>query len=251
MKQIRTVIADDERLARARLTRLLERRDDIEIAGVARDGNETVAMIAELQPDLLLLDIQMPMLSGFEVLAAAGNKRPFVIFTTAYDDYALQAFEVHALDYLLKPFDAERLDGAVTRAVQMIRGVRRGNGAASNFLHPLAPPRRFVIRSAGRILFLPLAEVDWIEAADNYVYLHCGRQKHLMRGSIKTLDEQLRDTSFVRIQRSTIVNSARVRQIVPQSHGDCEVVLASGASLSASRTYAPRLREVMSVSPRR
>lgn len=245
MKRIRTVIADDERLARARLTRLLERRDDIEIAGVARDGDETVTMIAELQPDLLLLDIQMPMLSGFEVLAAAGDKRPFVIFTTAYDDYALQAFEVHALDYLLKPFDAERLDGAVTRAVQMIRGVRRGNGAASDFLHTLSPPRRFVIRSAGRILFLPLAEVDWIEAADNYVYLHCAKESHLMRGSLKSLDKQLRDTPFLRIHRSAMVNSTRVRKIVSQSHGDCEVVLSSGTSLTASRTFAPRLRAAM------
>ncbi len=246
MNRIRTVIADDERLARARLTRLLARRDDVDIAGVARDGEEAVAMIAELQPDLLLLDIQMPMLSGFEVLAAAGRKPPFVIFTTAYDEYALRAFEVHALDYLLKPFDAERLDGAVTRAVEVIRGLRRTDDGAREFLRSFAAPRRFVIRSSGRILFLPLGEVDWIEAADNYVYLHCGKQSHLMRGSLKRLDQQLRDTAFVRIHRSAMVNTARVRKIVPQSHGDCEVVLASGASLTASRTFASRLRAALS-----
>ncbi len=242
---IRALIVDDERLARARLVRLLRRREDVEIVGVACDGDEAVQMIAELRPDLVFLDVQMPGLSGFDVLDAVGlqsngNRMPAVVFTTAFDQYALRAFEVHALDYLLKPFDEERLSASLDRAAAMIRGSRADPGLRP-FLEQMAPPERFVVRTPGRIVFLPLAEVDWIEAAGNYVYVHAGRERHLIRGTLKAIESRFA-SSFARIHRSAIVNLERVRELAPRAHGDCEVVLRGGARLPVSRTFAARLR---------
>lgn len=236
---IRALIVDDERLARARLVRLLRRREDVEIAGVACDGDEAVVMIAELRPDLVFLDVQMPGLSGFDVLEAI-ESRTNVIFTTAFDQYALRAFEVHALDYLLKPFDEERLSASLDRAAAMIRGARADPGLRP-FLEQMAPPERFVVRTPGRIVFLPLAEVDWIEAAGNYVYVHAGRERHLIRGTLKAIESRFA-SRFARIHRSAIVNLERVRELAPRAHGDCEVVLRGGARLPVSRTFAARLR---------
>jgi two-component system, LytTR family, response regulator len=242
---LRALIVDDERLARARLVRLLRRREDVEIAGVACDGDEAVEMLAELQPDLVFLDVQMPGLSGFDVLDAVssrsnGNRMPAVVFTTAFDQYALRAFEVHALDYLLKPFDEERLSASLDRATAMIRGARADPGLRP-FLEQMAPPERFVVRTPGRIVFLPLAEVDWIEAAGNYVYVHAGRERHLIRGTLKAIESRFA-ARFARIHRSAIVNLERVRELAPRAHGDCEVVLRGGARLPVSRTFAARLR---------
>ena len=242
---LRALIVDDERLARARLVRLLRRREDVEIAGVACDGDEAVQMIAELRPDLVFLDVQMPGLSGFDVLDAVslgsnGNRMPAVVFTTAFDQYALRAFEVHALDYLLKPFDEERLSASLDRATAMIRGARAEPGLRP-FLEQMAPPERFVVRTPGRIVFLPLAEVDWIEAAGNYVYVHAGRERHLIRGTLKAIESRFA-ARFARIHRSAIVNLERVRELAPRAHGDCEVVLRGGARLPVSRTFAARLR---------
>jgi two-component system LytT family response regulator len=236
---IRTLIVDDERLARARLVRLLRRRQDIEILGVACDGDEAVVMIAELRPELVFLDVQMPGLSGFDVLDAI-DSRTNVIFTTAFDQYALRAFEVHALDYLLKPFDEERLSASLDRAAAMIRGARADPGLRP-FLEQMAPPERFVVRTPGRIVFLPLAEVDWIEAAGNYVYVHAGRERHLIRGTLKAIESRFA-SRFARIHRSAIVNLERVRELAPRAHGDCDVVLRGGARLPVSRTFAARLR---------
>lgn len=241
---IRTLIVDDERLARARLVRLLRKREDVEIVGVACDGDEAVLMIAELRPDLVFLDVQMPGLSGFDVLDAIEidgvERMPVIIFTTAFDQYALRAFQVHAIDYLLKPFDEERLSASLDRAAAMIRGSRTDAGARE-FLEQMAPPERFVVRTPGRIVFLPLAEVDWIEAAGNYVYVHAGRERHLVRGTLKAIESRF-DARFARIHRSAIVNLERVRELSPRAHGDCEVVLRGGARLPVSRTFAPRLR---------
>lgn len=242
---IRALIVDDERLARARLVRLLRRREDVEIVGVACDGDEAVQMIAELRPDLVFLDVQMPGLSGFDVLDAVGprsngNRMPAVVFTTAFDQYALKAFEVHALDYLLKPFDEERLSASLDRAAALIRGARADPGLRP-FLEQMAPPERFVVRTPGRIVFLPLAEVDWIEAAGNYVYVHAGRERHLIRGTLKAIESRFA-SRFARIHRSAIVNLERVRELTPRAHGDCEVVLRGGARLPVSRTFAARLR---------
>lgn len=247
---LRALIVDDERLARARLVRLLRRREDVEIVGVACDGDEAVEMLAELRPDLVFLDVQMPGLSGFDVLDALrprpnvphlnGNRMPAVVFTTAFDQYALRAFEVHALDYLLKPFDEERLSASLDRAAAMIRGARADPGLRP-FLEQMAPPERFVVRTPGRIVFLPLAEVDWIEAAGNYVYVHAGRERHLIRGTLKAIESRFA-SRFARIHRSAIVNLERVRELAPRAHGDCEVVLRGGARLPVSRTFAARLR---------
>ena len=237
MDPVRTLIVEDERLARARLTRLLRQRDDVEIVGSAADGDEAVELIAGARPELLLLDIQMPSRGGFEVLdPLEDDELPFVIFTTAFSEHALRAFEVHALDYLLKPFDEERLHAAIDRAVKIVRGTREFNEGR-------APLTRLIVREPGRILFLDAGDVDWIEAAENYVYLHAGPRKHLVRGTIKSFAERLDPARFVRIHRSAIVNLARVRELVSRTaHGDYEVVMADGTRLVASRSYASGLR---------
>jgi two-component system LytT family response regulator len=233
------LIVDDERLARTRLRRLLAERNDVEVIGAAEDGDEAVSMIDQLRPDLLFLDIQLPGLSGFDVLAAISGDPPFIIFTTAFDQYAVRAFEVHALDYLLKPFDGERLHPAVDRAIALIRGAR----STERFLEELAPKsiERFVVRHAGRIVFVAVEQIDWIEAADNYVYLHAGSESHLIRGSLKTIESRL-GPGFVRIHRSAIVNASRIRSLKPLSHGDYDVELTSGSHLTSTRTFAARLR---------
>jgi len=218
VSRVRALIAEDEPLSRRRLERLLRRRDDVETVGAARDGEEALAMIAVLAPDLLFLDIQMPGLGGFDVLREiGGHGRPFVIFTTAYDQYALRAFEVHALDYLLKPFDQMRLDAALDRALPLIRGSEW--------------TQRFVVRSGGRILFLRAEEIDWIGAADNYVYLHARGAAHLVRMTLKSMEQKLDPSRFARVHRSTIVNLDAVREIAGG-----EVVMRDGTRLAASRS---------------
>jgi two-component system LytT family response regulator len=234
---IRALIVDDERLARNRLVRLLRRREDVEIAGAAADGEEALALIAKTQPELVFLDIKMPGLSGFDVIAAAGERMPHVIFTTAFDEHALRAFEVHALDYLLKPFDEERLFASLDRAAALLRSAR--------------VPRleTIVVRAPGRIVFLSWNEVEWIEAAGNYVYVHAGKEKHLLRATLKQMEARLDARRFTRVHRSAIVNVTRVRELRPRAHGDAEVILRSGALLTASRTYAARLRRRMAARP--
>ena len=238
MDPIRALIVEDERLARARLVRLLRRRDDVEIAGIASDGDEAVQLIHGVRPELLFLDIQLPSRTGFDILAAFDDDElPFVIFTTAYHEHALRAFQVHALDYLLKPFDEERLGEAVDRAVRIVRGARAVAQRGVREVLSGAPLSRLVVREPGRILFLDAADVDWIEAAENYVYLHARGKKHLVRGTIKSFAERLDPKQFVRIHRSAIVNLARVRQVEPRA-----VVLHDGTKLPMSRNFATELR---------
>ncbi len=221
MTRVRALIAEDEPLARRRLERLLRKRDDIEVVGAARDGDETLALVAALAPDLLFLDIQMPGLGGFDVLREIGGAgRPHVIFTTAYDQFALRAFEVHALDYLLKPFDQSRLGAALDRALPLIHHSMGGSEWT----------QRFVVKSAGRILFLRADEIDWISAADNYVYLHAGGAAHLVRTTLKSIEEKLDPRRFARVHRSTIVNLDAVRELAGG-----EVVLRDGTRLPVSR----------------
>src|SRR4051812_21116359 len=227
MAALRVAIVDDEQLARQVLREYLSRVADVEVVAECANGFEAVKAVAELRPDLLLLDVQMPKLSGFEVLELVG-KDVAVIFTTAYDQYALRAFEVHALDYLLKPFDDVRLDAALDRALPMIRG---GEWT-----------QRFVVKSAGRILFLRAEEIDWIAAADNYVQLHAGRASHLVRTTLKAIEQKLDPARFLRVHRSTIVNVESVMQFIPSAHGDCEVVLRDGTRLPVSRTFSDRVR---------
>jgi two-component system, LytTR family, response regulator len=263
--RIRTLIVDDEPLARQRLRRLLEADPDIAILGECGDGERAVADLRDLRPDLLFLDVQMPVLDGFGVLQAltetspsAGKKEPgessndplpVVIFVTAHDRYALKAFEVHALDYLLKPFDKARFVAALERAKAQ---VRQGSAAALHErlqeLLQAAPvrragPERLMVKSGPRISFIRIADIDWIEAAGNYVRLHVGKEDHLLRESLTALEKKLDPARFVRVHRSTIVNLDRIRELQPVFHGDYVIILRDGTELGLSRSCREKLEE--------
>lgn len=248
--KIRALIVDDEPLGRERVRALLHEDAEVEVVGEIPDGRRAVAAVEKLKPDLLFLDVQMPEMDGFAVLdAIAGKHMPAIIFVTAYDRYAVQAFEVHALDYLLKAFDRERFGKAVERAKEEIR--RSREGALSERLaglledlesrKPLAT--RMVIKSGGRIFFLPVEEIDWVEAADNYVCIHAGSETHLMRETLQALESRLNPAKFFRIHRSTIVNIDRIRELQPIFHGDYSVRLRDGTELTLSRSYREKLGE--------
>ena len=248
--KIRAIIVDDEPLGRERIRTLLADDSDIEIVGESADGRKAVSSIAKLNPDLLFLDVQMPEMDGFEVLESiAGAEMPVVIFVTAYDKYAVKAFQVHALDYLLKSFDRDRFTEAVRRAKTEIAKGREHHldERLASLLEDLQErrprPERLVVRSGGRILFLRVEEIDWIEAADNYVSLHVGRESHLLRGTMASIEERLDPRKFLRIHRSTIVNLDRVAELSPLFHGDYEVRLRDGAKLTLSRGYREKLQE--------
>ncbi|HEY8182941.1 MAG TPA: LytTR family DNA-binding domain-containing protein [Thermoanaerobaculia bacterium] len=229
MTRVRALIVDDEPLARARLQRLLRARADVEVVGSAANADEAVEKITELAPDLIFLDVQMPGLGGFDVLRQiGGGGRPFVIFTTAHAQYALRAFEVHALDYLLKPFDEERLNASLDRALPIIGGSEW--------------TERFIVKSAGRIMFLRADEIAWIAAADNYVYLHVNGGSHLVRDSLKAMEKKLDPERFARVHRSAIVNLSSIAELKPLDHGDYEVTLRDGTRLTATRKFSTRLR---------
>ena len=248
--KIRTLIVDDEPLGRERVRTLLARDDDIEVVGECGDGKKTIAAIEKLKPDLLFLDVQMPELDGFGVLEAiSGKPMPAIVFVTAFDKYALQAFEVHALDYLLKSFDRERFEATLKRAKQAIRRSREGtlNERLAGLIEDLEAkkerPTRLVIRAAGRITFLRVDEIDWIEAADNYVRVHVGKEAHLMRETLQSLEKRLDPGKFLRIHRSHLVNLERIRELRPIFHGDYLVKLVNGTELTLSRNYREKLLE--------
>ncbi|HKB41991.1 MAG TPA: LytTR family DNA-binding domain-containing protein [Gemmataceae bacterium] len=249
---IRTLIVDDEPLCRERLRTLLADDPDFTIVGECGDGAEAVATLRETPCDLVFLDVQMPVMDGLEVVEAIGPERmPTVIFVTAYDRYALRAFEVQALDYLLKPFDRERFEKALGRAKAHVQ--RDQSAEASRQLLALLgdtrPGRkhleRLVIKSGGRIFFLKMEEIDWIEAAGNYLRLHVGTETHLLRETMNALEGRIDPERFLRIHRSTIVNIERIREIQPLFHGDYVVLLRDGTELTLSRTYRQRLQEVL------
>jgi two-component system LytT family response regulator len=231
---IRAAIVDDEPLARSNLKALLKRDPDVEIVSECGSGLEALAEIRKKKPDLVFLDVQMPECDGFDVLEQLGASMPAaLVFVTAYDQYALRAFESGALDYLLKPFDTARFARALERAKQRI-------GMASG-----GPPQRIerlAIKNAGQVLFLKLSEIDWIEAADYYVCLHVGARAHLLRRSMAEVDEELQGAAFCRIHRSAIVNLERVRQLETGEDGGADVVLTSGKRLPISRRYKKDLQ---------
>ena len=245
--KIRTLIVDDEPLARERIRTLLQEEPDIELIGECDNGATAVETISEKQPDLLFLDVQMPELDGFGVLDQIKDRpMPAVVFVTAHDSFALQAFEVHAIDYLLKPFDRERFKKALDRAVQTIK--RRQTDELSHRLSallaevkPEARIDRLAIKSAGRVIFLRLDEIDWIEAADNYVSLHVGNESHLHRETMTAMEERLKGGKFMRISRSTIVNVDRIKELQPLFHGEYSVILRNGTRLTLSRGYREKL----------
>ena len=250
--KIRTLIADDEPLARERLRKLLEEEAELEVIGECSNGREAVTAIKKDQPDLVFLDVQMPELDGFGVLAKlAGEKLPAVIFVTAHDKFALQAFEVHALDYLLKPFDRQRFQKALRRALDHIKRDQAGElkERLSSLLGDLKSdakyPARMAVKSSGRVIFLKIEDIDWIEAADNYVSLHIGAESHLHRETMSALEERLPPNKFLRISRSTIVNVDRIKELQPLFHGEYSVILRNGTRLTLSRSYRDKLNHLM------
>ena len=252
--KIRAVIVDDEPLARDRVRMLLLGVDDIEIAGEFGDGRSAVTGILELRPDLLFLDVQMPELDGFGVLQLVGAEQmPVTIFVTAYDQYALEAFDVSAVDYLLKPFDRERFLRALAQARKQIPSApsHPPEDLQSRLLSLLqqvtkkAFLERLVIKSAGRISFLKTDEVDWIEAAGNYVRLHVARESHMLRETMSSLESKLDPAKFVRIHRGAVVNLERIKDLQPLFHGDHQVMLRDGSRLTLSRSYRENLERVL------
>jgi len=250
---IRTLIVDDEPMARASLRVLLGGDPDIELIAECSSGADAVAAIAVHDPDLVFLDIQMPRMSGFEVLAAVGDHRRFgVVFVTAYDAYAIAAFDVQALDYVLKPFDDRRFHRAVERAKGRIRHARLDH-LASELVHVVAgasaergdPADRIAIRDGARTVFVALAEIDWIEAADYYVQLHVGARSYLHREPMRDLEARLDPRRFMRIHRSAIVALDRIAEMRPSAHGDHCVRLRDGTELRLSRTRRARLRALL------
>ena len=252
--KIRVLIVDDEPLARDRLRRLLGDFADLTIVGECAHGREALETIPDLHPDLLFLDVQMPELDGFSMLAALAPKdRPAVIFTTAYDKFAVRAFEVHAIDYLLKPFDQERLRAAVERARNSLLQAESDplQARLTELLKEVRPMAatldRISVKSGGRIVLIRLEEIDWIEAADNYVSLHVGKATHLLRETMTTLEARLDATRFLRISRSLIVNKQRVKELHPMFHGDFALILQDGTKLNSSRNYRHKLKESFGV----
>lgn len=255
---IRVVIADDERLARQKLRMLLEAEPQLSVVSECQDGRQTVLAINSFHPDLLLLDIQMPDFDGFQVLhEIPAREMPVVIFTSAYDQYAIRAFEAHALDYLLKPFDQERLHQAIERAraelqksdkreithrlLELLSEMKSGVVSAA----PPLPQNRLVIKAKGRVIFLNLDEIDWIEAAANYVRLSVGKESYLLRETISRTSERLNPNEFIRIHRSVIVNVRKIKELIPVNSGEYIVVLKSGKELSCSRGYRALLQRVI------
>lgn len=249
MTPLRVLTVDDEPLVRRGVARFLEQSPDVTWIGEARDGAEAVALIERHAPDLVLLDVQMPEMDGFEVLAQIEpDRRPAVVFITAYDQYALRAFEVHAVDYLLKPFDDDRLATAIARARERLAAPPGEDGVDALVREHRAQRtrvERFMVRSGGRIYFVDAREVDWFEAADNYVRLHVGDRPHLVRDTIKHLASKLDPSLFVRIHRSTIVNISRIRELRPLPSGDGDIVLSDGVTLRLSRSFREPFERVM------
>jgi two-component system LytT family response regulator len=247
---LRALVVDDEPFARARVCDLLAAEAEVEVVGEARDGLEAVAAIRRERPDIVFLDVQMPELDGFGVLEAlAGEKLPVVIFTTAYDQYALKAFEVQALDYLLKPIDPDRFQQALQRAHSQ---VGRDDALRAELLELLQslPNRpkfleRLVVKTGGRISFLRVDEADCFEACGNYIRLCLGSEEHLVRMTMAVLETRLDPNRFLRIHRSTIVNVERVKELQSTFHGEYVVLLRNGRRLTLSRGYREKLQQIL------
>ena len=252
VKKIRTMIVDDEPLARKRIRTLLVDHEDIDVIDEATNGKDAIVAIRDHKPDLVFLDVQMPKVDGFRVLEAlASEDLPVIIFVTAYEEHAIRAFEINALDYVLKPFDTERFTTAVERAREQIElrqvgddGLRqRLLGVLEELKAPEQYRNRLTIKAQGRIYVLDVEKIDWVEAADKYVRIHSGKDEHLLREPIHHLQRRLDPSRFVRIHRSTIVNLSAVRELKPLVHGEYRVYLRDATELTLSRTCRARLLE--------
>jgi|SRR4051794_4167526 len=246
MSTVKALIVEDERLAANALHRMLLADTQIHVVGIAADGKTAVNKIQTLKPDIVFLDIEIPEMNGFDVIDAVGiDNMPVVIFVTAYDKYTLRAFEVHALDYLLKPFEEGRLAAALDRAKRELEFRRTYQKTKLGGLMESVAERRglkrFPIKSGGRTVFLQLEEIDYLEAAGNYVRLHIGGQEYLTRDTMSSFESKLSDSDFVRIHRSVIVNRKRIKELRPWFTGEYVVMLTTGKELTLSRGYRDRL----------
>ena len=253
MNKIRACIIDDEAIACRKIQRLLKEDEEIEVVAICRNGADAVETIERFTPDLVFLDIQMPEMDGFQVLKNARvDQLPHVIFVTAYDSYAIQAFEIHALDYLLKPYDRKRLQKALERAKSQIAQQQRSNSNTDELRTILtemaAPPRyleRLIVKDRGVVTFVKAEEIDWIEAQGKYELVHAGQQTHLVREGMAKLEAELNPKKFVRIHKSTIVNLDRIEKLEPLFHADFRVFLKNGTTLTISRRYRQKMEAVL------
>jgi two-component system, LytTR family, response regulator len=251
---MRVVIVDDEEFARRGVRARLERQEDVEIVAECRNGREAIDAIRRSSPDVVFLDVQMPGKTGFDVIDGVGlESLPYIIFLTAHDKYATRAFDVRALDYLLKPIDDDRFDLALSRARESLTQAReRSLGervvALAQELKASGSPGssdRILIRSGGRVMFVKIAEIDWVEAAGDYVSIHSGKRSWLLRETIGALEKRLERHGFVRIHRSTIVKVARVSEMRTIDNGEYIVVLQDGTQLKLSRNFREALRPLL------
>ena len=249
---LRTVVVDDERLPRERMSNLVSAHPDLELAGQAEHGAAALDVIVESRPDLVFLDIQMPELDGFQVISALDDDvLPAVVFVTAYDEYAIRAFEVDAIDYLLKPVTAERFAAAVSRVLSRIEcregtvdtPIREFASRASEAR--AAPTTRFVARRGSKHYFVRVADIDWIEAVGNYIRLQTGDKSHLIRETMKGVEAKLDPSEFVRVHRSVIVAIERIQSIEAREHGEYVVTMRNGTKFVSSRGYSDRVRALI------
>ncbi len=240
---IRVLLSDDESLARERLRSLLEEEPDLDIVAECGDGKSAISTIKREKPDLVFLDIQMPETDGFGVVSTLRDEMPLTIFVTAYDGYAMKAFEVHALDYLLKPVVKERLSEALEHARKQLQHPSEAmfQRRVLNLLGELDSrqntPQRIVIKADGEIVCLRPNEIDWAESAGNYVCLHVGANTHILRETITSLESRLGERQFLRVHRSTLVNVDRIKTLRPSLYGDYAILLRDGTKLTLSRGF--------------
>ena len=250
-----TLIVDDEPLAREGLRMWLAGDAEVSAIHEAKDGREAVAAIRNKRPDLVFLDVQMPEMDGFSVVQEIGADRmPAVVFVTAHDQHAIQAFEINAIDYLLKPVTEERFAQALARAKTRLqaRPADDANRRIIGLLETIVSPRRHVkrlaVRTAGKTVFVDVEEIDWIEAAENYVQLHCGKAGHLLHVPMNTLEKSLDPEVFLRVHRGIMVNVGRIKELQPGLHGEFVITLQSGIRLRSGRTYHEKL-SVLAANP--
>ena len=234
-------------LARKRVRRYLSIDPEIEIIGECANGNEAAVMIPQLKPDLVFFDVQMPGMSGFEVLEKLSDtKMPVIIFVTAYDEFAIQAFEVNALDYLLKPLNRERFYKALNRAKSLINLQKAGNNNSNlqNLLENIKNnfPKRLTIKANGKVIFLLIDEIDWIQSAGNYLEIQAGKESYLTRETLNQIEQKLDPEKFIRIHRSVLVNLDRIKEMHPLFSGDQEIILRNGKRFTMTRNYRNNLR---------
>jgi two-component system LytT family response regulator len=248
--KIRTILVDDEPLARNKLKLFLADEPDFEIVRECTNGKDAIAALNKHRADVLFLDIQMPEVDGFEVVESVSPDRlPYVVFVTAHDAFAVRAFQIHALDYLLKPFDRERLKQSLARVRKALQQttIERQHNQILSLLNDLKSrqerPRRLLLKSAGRVYFVNVQEIDWVESEGNYLRLHVGNESHLMRQTMNTLERLLSPSQFIRIHRSTLVNIERVKELQPWFGGEYLAILQGGKKLNVGKSYRKKLTD--------